>query len=228
MSESAARERLIINFHGIGEPWDGVPADEIPYWCPKQAWPAFADALAEIGEQGVVDLEITFDDGNLSDLDDALPVLAERGLVATFHICAGRLGKPRYLAEAHLRELRAAGMGIGSHGWNHVDLRRIDDVELEREAAGSRERLAEAVGAPVTQFALPFGSYDRRVLRSLREYERVYSSDRSRAALTGWLVPRMSYVAGWQPDDLFRFATERRSLVDRLRRHAVSTLKRLR
>lgn len=225
---SGARERLVVNFHGIGEPWDGVPDDERPYWCPREEWPAFADVLAELARQNEVKLEITFDDGNLSDIEHGLPVLAERGLTATFHICAGRLGQPRYLAEEHLRELRSAGMGIGSHGWSHVDLRRIDPVELERESVGSGERLSAVIGAPVTHFALPFGSYDRRVLRSLRGYQTVYTSDRSRAALVGWLIPRMSYISGWEADDLLRFATERYALARRLRRSATTLAKRWR
>lgn len=228
MSAPAAGERLVINFHGIGEPWDGVPDDERPYWCPRGAWPAFADALAEVAGRGGVQLEITFDDGNLSDLEDGLPVLAERGLRATFHICAGRLGLPRYLSEDQLRELRGAGMGIGSHGWDHVDLRRLDDAALQREAAESRARIAAAAGAPVTRFAIPFGSYDRRVLASLKDYRTVYTSDRRRASGAGRLVPRMSYITGWQPSDLLRFATERYSAADRLRHRAADLVKRLR
>jgi hypothetical protein len=57
-------ERLIIYFHGIGDPWDGVPEDERPYWCPRALWPAMADAIAGVAEQGKVRVEVTFDDGN--------------------------------------------------------------------------------------------------------------------------------------------------------------------
>jgi len=228
VSADTARERLVVNFHGIGEPWEGVPADERPYWCPRADWPGFADALAGLAAEGGVQLEITFDDGNLSDLEDGLPALVDRGLTATFHPCAGRIGKPRYLAEDDIKALLDAGMGIGSHGWNHVDLRGVDAAELDHEARDSQARLSEVTERRVTQFAIPFGSYDRRVLRSLRGYDTVYTSDRTRAGRSGRLTPRMSYVAGWQPADLARFASEPYSAVDRLRRLAVTTLKRLR
>src|SRR5699024_4903544 len=39
--------RVVVNFHGLGEPWDGIPADEAPFWCPADDWLALADVLAE-------------------------------------------------------------------------------------------------------------------------------------------------------------------------------------
>lgn len=215
----ATRERLVVNFHGIGEP-DGVPMDEVAYWCPREQWPAFADALADVSSQGNVQLEVTFDDGNASDVVEALPALRERGLTATFAVCAGRIGRAGYLGEADLRELRGSGMAIGSHGWSHLDLRRVDDAVLDREASGSRDRIAEASGGDVVAFALPFGSYDRRVLRALRGYDLVYSSDSARSSLTRTFVPRFSYDRGWHPGHVNELADRVPSAVRRLRDRA--------
>ncbi len=201
----SGRRRVVLNFHGIGEPPRDVPDDERPYWCPAGLWLQFADALADVHRDGRVDLVITFDDGNRSDVDRALPALTERGLRATFFPCAGRLGAARYLDADGLARLRAAGMGIGSHGWAHVDLRRADDATLERESRGSRARLEEASGGTVDEFAIPFGSYDRRVLRSLAHYRTLFSSDGG-PVTRGRLVPRSSYVRGWEPDDIERLA----------------------
>lgn len=219
---------LVANFHGIGTPGRSVPADEVPYWCPQSSWPEMADALARLAADERVTLEITFDDGNLSDLTEAMPALLRRGLTATFLVCSGRLGRPDYLSPAHLRELKAAGMEIGSHGHDHVDLRRVDDETLAVETETSKRVIEDAVGAPVTRFALPFGSYDRRVLGSLRQYETVYSSDAVRAQRGRWLVPRYSYVNGWRPDDLHRFALDDPPPGLRLRRWAVGKWKALR
>lgn len=224
----SVRERLIINFHGIGEPSEEVPTDERPYWCPSANWPAFADAMADVAQHASVRLEITFDDGNLSDVHEGLPLLLERGLMATFHVCAGRLGRPGYLAESDLVELRRLGMAIGSHGWDHVDLRRLGRAALDHEARDSQARLSDASGGPVTEFAVPFGSYDRRVLSSLRGYRTVYTSDRVKAQPASWLTPRMSYVRGWRPSDLVRFATERQTLGVRMRQRAIGFAKRWR
>lgn len=221
-------EELVVNFHGIGEPWDGVPADEVDYWCPQAEFGPLLDELVEVRDSGRVRLRVTFDDGNASDVVDALPALRERGLSATFFVCAGRIGAPNYLDEGDLLELRESGMAIGSHGWDHVDLRRTDDAALAREADGSRTRIEGTCGVPVTEFALPFGSYDRRVLRALRGYREVLTSDRGRARPGTWLTPRESYVRGWAPGDITRMAEAHVSPADRLRRRAKRLLKSLR
>lgn len=206
----------VANFHGIGTPGEGVPPEEVPYWCPTSLWPDLADALVGLSSEGQVKVEITFDDGNLSDLTVALPALLDRGLKATFLVCSARLGKPGYLTPENLRELVAAGMEVGSHGHEHVDLRRLDDEGLAFEARSSRKLIEQAAGAPVRRFALPFGSYDRRVLANLHDYESVYSSDAVRARPGRWLVPRHSYVRGWRADDLRRFALDEAPPVKRM------------
>lgn len=194
--------RLVLNFHGIGEPGPEVPPDEVAYWCPRPLWPVLADALAQVRDGGRFHLQLTFDDGNLSDYEEALPVLLERGLSATFFVCAGRIGQPGYLGAAELTALREAGMGVGSHGWGHTDLRWADEASLEREVVTARAALAEAAGAPVEGFAIPFGSYDARVLGRLRDYREVYTSDGGLAGSSKWLIPRSSYVRGWQPQTI--------------------------
>lgn len=225
---SGTDERLVVNFHGIGEPWAGVPADEVDYWCPRDEFLPLLDELVRVRDAAGVQLQVTFDDGNLSDVTDALPALGERGLSATFFICAGRLGLPNYLDEHHLRHLRDAGMAIGSHGWDHADLRRTDDSALARETDGARTRLVEASVGPVEDFALPFGSYDRRVLHALRGHREVYTSDRGRAPLKSWVTARESYVRGWEPGDVTRMAEARVSQVERVRRRVKRFLKSVR
>lgn len=218
---------IIFNFHGIGPPDASVPRDERPYWCRSEEWPQFADAIAGLRDRGVP-VALTFDDGNLSDVTEALPALVERGLVATFHPCAGRIGLPGYLSADHLASLREAGMRIGSHGWTHVDLRGVDDSTLVQESDGSRRALAEASGGPVDEFAIPFGSYDRRVLAALRGYRRVYTSDRDRTKRAAWLQPRYSYTRDWAPETVTRLATQTPRPLPRFKGMLVRAVKRLR
>lgn len=217
-------DRVVINFHGIGTPWEGVPADEVDYWCPREQWPELADELAMLAEDGTA-FDVTFDDGNLSDLAEAVPTLVERGLRATFFVCAGRIGQAHYLDASQLRDLISAGMDIGSHGWEHVDLRRVDPPTLARETVDARNKIQEAAGVGVDEFALPFGSYDRRVLRSLKRYRRVFSSDGGRMSPSVWLAPRVSYVRGWRTGDITRMARVHASRLDLWGRRARSTIK---
>lgn len=228
MAGSAARDRLIINFHGIGEPWGGVPHDERPYWCSTRLWPDLLEVLASLEGRTGVPLELTLDDGNASDIEVAVPGLVSQGLSATFFICAGRLNKRRYLSKEQVREIHAAGMRIGSHGWAHRDLRELSDADLDLEVHGAREELAITVGQEVDAFAIPFGSYDRRVLRRLTGWRNIYTSDPGRARPASRIIPRHSYVKGWTTETPLTLAVRKESIMGQGRRLLIGTVKRLR
>ena len=183
-----SRNELIITFHGLGEPPPSISADERRVWVPADWLEAVAAAAPPHG------LSFAFDDGNASDVAQALPILEAHGLSARFFVLTGRLGEPGYLSTEDVARLHQAGMKIGSHGMNHRNWRTIDAAELRSETLDSRRILGEVIGAPVTEAACPFGSYDRRVLRALRAagYERVFTSDGGPGAAGSAVMPRTS------------------------------------
>ncbi|HWB46474.1 MAG TPA: polysaccharide deacetylase family protein [Hyphomicrobiaceae bacterium] len=150
------------------------------------------DCVADLRAEGTLPIDITFDDGNVSDLSIALPELSKRQLPATFFLCSGRLQSRNYLDAGAARELVAAGMGIGSHGMHHRDWRMLDEAELIDEISLARRELEDACGLPITKVAIPFGSYDRRVIGKVRAegFSHVYTSDGGLAYRRAWLKPR--------------------------------------
>lgn len=178
-----------LTFHGIGTPERPLEPGESDVWVSRDQFLCLLDEVADRS-----DVRITFDDGNAGDVEHALPALRERGLKATFFVVAGRLGSPRFLDVAGIRELAAAGMEIGCHGMHHRPWRGLDDAALHEELIDAKAILERVVQRPVTQAACPFGSYDRRVLRTLRGcgYRQVYTSDRGTARSSGFLQARNS------------------------------------
>lgn len=190
---------LHLTFHGLGPVPASVDACERPYWLSRAGFESLLDRAGASCAAAGVRFEVHFDDGNGSDLDIALPALAARGLTATFHVLAGRIDKPGALSAAALRELAAAGMTIGSHGFDHVDWRKLDDGALKRELVDARRLIEDAVGAPVEMAALPFGAFDRRVIEAVRQagFAAVGSSAGGLAVAGAFLVPRTSPRADW-------------------------------
>lgn len=109
---------------------------------------------------------ITFDDGNRSDYEHALPVLSRLGFRATFFVCAERIDGE--LPAPHLRALHAAGMHIGSHGMTHRFMTSLDAGEEEHELVRSRALLESVTGEPVVHFAPPGGRWSARTGRALQ------------------------------------------------------------
>jgi peptidoglycan/xylan/chitin deacetylase (PgdA/CDA1 family) len=183
---------LILNFHGLGEPPDTIAAAERNVWVPVQWLAAILDAAPRDG------VGVTFDDGNVSDTREALPALIERGLTGRFFPLTGRIGTAGYLGDAEIAQLSSAGMTIGSHGLDHRDWRTLSDAELQDELTVSRRKLGEIVGGEIDEAACPFGSYDRRVLRALRDagYRQVFTSDGGSHASGAWLASRTTVNRG--------------------------------
>lgn len=176
-------------FHGIGSPARALEVGEDSYWISPEF---FQVVLEEI--TGRHDVSISFDDGNASDVEHGLPGLLRHGRTATFFVLAARLDQPGSLKTTDLRQLRANGMTIGTHGMRHVPWRFLPMEEQEAEWVVARQVISAAAQTEVREAALPLGRYDRTVLRRLRAlgYTRVWSSDRRPARSGAWLQPRYS------------------------------------
>jgi peptidoglycan/xylan/chitin deacetylase (PgdA/CDA1 family) len=184
---------LNLTFHGIGDPPATVGVAERDVWLSEADFAASLDAIRTLPEATV-----SFDDGNASDLQIALPALRERDISATFFVVVARLGEPGYLSAGDLRRLREEGMRIGLHGMHHQRWRGLSDDGLDEEISVARQRLEDAAGAPLDAAACPFGAYDRRVLAHLRRagFGAVFTSDGGWASRGAWLQARNTLRAG--------------------------------
>lgn len=115
-------------------------------------------------------LALTFDDGYADNFETAAPILAEFGFSATFFLATDFIGSnrsfpwdanlrrpPRIMNWDQARELLAAGFALGSHTRSHPRLAKCDNETAARELRESRAELEQRLGAPVLDFAYPFG-----------------------------------------------------------------------
>ena len=122
---------------------------------------------------------LTFDDGAKSCFEHAYPVLSEIGCTATFYVLTSCIGgssnwrnKMRsfeMMNAEELLELFGQGFEIGSHGRNHVDLTALTVDEIDAQMVESRATLSSMIGAEVSTFAYPYGLFDARVVKAVRD-----------------------------------------------------------
>jgi peptidoglycan/xylan/chitin deacetylase (PgdA/CDA1 family) len=225
LSANVQCRQINLTFHGIGEPGRPLDPGEELFWLEENEFESALDSVARRN-----DVQITFDDGNASDLELALPQLRRRGLTATFFVVAGRLGAPGFLDESAVRALADAGMGIGCHGMRHRPWRRLDRPALWEEVVEARRMLERVVDHRVTEAACPFGSYDRRVLRFLRAhgYHRAFTSDTGMTRSGDWIQARNSVRSGDGPGLIERVLAAERSTHRVVRRRLKLAAKRWR
>ena len=103
-------------------------------------------------------MTIGFDDGTV-DQFDALSVLQDHEMHATFFINSGFIGDTEHMSVAQLTALAAAGNEIGGHTVDHANIQPLSTAEATAEVCDDRATLT-AWGFTVTSFAYPFGSWD--------------------------------------------------------------------
>jgi peptidoglycan/xylan/chitin deacetylase (PgdA/CDA1 family) len=122
-------------------------------------------------------VSVTFDDGWTNQYTNAYPVMQKNGLTGTYYIISGELAdQPDYMSVAQIKKLYASGNEIGSHSITHPDLTLVTKARLIKEMATSKSTLQTKIGAPVTNFAYPFGAYNSATIAAGKDY---YRSQRS-------------------------------------------------
>jgi peptidoglycan/xylan/chitin deacetylase (PgdA/CDA1 family) len=216
---------LNICFHGIGTPQRSLEPGESRYWITIDNFHRMLDEIA-----GWPHVRISFDDGNVSDIEIGLAALIQRNLTATFFVLAGRLTSPGSLDDGDIRELRRNQMTIGTHGMDHLPWRDMSRDTRDRELVEARRRIADISASPVDEAALPLGRYDRRLLSDLRQlgYVAVHTSDRRAAHLGSWLQPRFSVRSDDTPQTLREGVLKRPPWPLRMKLEAKGVAKRFR
>jgi peptidoglycan/xylan/chitin deacetylase (PgdA/CDA1 family) len=128
---------------------------------------ALDDAVARLlsGDpiEGPSPVVLTFDDGTVDWVEEALPVLARHGAPATFYVATDFVeravpfpGGAAPISWAGLAELHASGLAtIGSHTHTHALLDRADGSSAAAELDRSVELLGSHLGVEVRHFAYP-------------------------------------------------------------------------
>jgi peptidoglycan/xylan/chitin deacetylase (PgdA/CDA1 family) len=145
---------------------------------------SLTDAVAKlaVANASVKDVVVTFDDGYLDNLTNAMPVLREFHIPATIFIttkfCDQNMHHPRYKQSKerlHLtwEEVRALSteslITIGSHTITHPFLSRISDSNVQREIIGSKRIIEDKIGTEIQYFCYPSGDFTLREQKHVRQ-----------------------------------------------------------
>ena len=216
---------VTLNFHGVGQPSRQLDPGEDRVWLTHDHFLRILDSLPQDGR-----VQITFDDGNASDLEYALTALLDRGLRATFFVVVGRIGDLAAVSVADLDELLRNGMEIGSHGMMHRSWRKMHDTVAREEIFEAKLRLEQMIKRPVIKAACPFGIYDRASLRLLREagFRAVYTSDGGPVHSSRWLQARNTIRRDQPTDMVARLLSEKAFGAKALKRSIKRAIRRLR
>jgi len=111
---------------------------------------------------------ICFDDGTISQYENALPELERAGFKATFFIMTVVLNRPRYMTTAILNLLVSKGHTIGCHTCDHHTVTGYTEADWEKQLEKPTRQLENITGKHIIYFAYPFGQYSKKSFEVLK------------------------------------------------------------
>jgi hypothetical protein len=173
MTHSADRN-MVLAYHEV------MPESNYAYCVMAASFAEQLRLLDSLKETKSLGAQVTFDDGEQSQFNNALTLLAEHGFNATYFVTPGLIGTAaKFLAWEQLKALQAAGHSVQSHGWSHQFLTFCSEAELAHELRASKQSLEDNLGNVVEEISVPGGRWSRRVIKACAAagYRRVYVSD---------------------------------------------------
>lgn len=154
------------------------------------------------------EIVLTFDDGSLSVLENAVGPMADAGYRAINYLVSDLLGSvnqwdvawgevpDRLMDDAQIREWMAAGHEIGAHTRTHPRLSRLPPAQAREEIAGSKKSLEDRFGVSVRHFCYPYGDHSPTVRSMVEEagFETAVTVEPGvwRPATDRFLIPRIA------------------------------------
>ncbi|MGV3589993.1 MAG: polysaccharide deacetylase family protein [Adhaeribacter sp.] len=112
---------------------------------------------------------LTFDDTDLDQYTVAAPAMQQYGFKGVFFIMTVSLGRPRYMTRTQVKELADAGHIIGSHTWDHQNVKKLKGQDWVTQIDKPTEQLKAITGKEIKYFAYPFGLWSPEVIPELKK-----------------------------------------------------------
>jgi peptidoglycan/xylan/chitin deacetylase (PgdA/CDA1 family) len=182
----ARKQVPVLCYHQIRDwkPTDSKAAKD--YIIPVATFKAHMKMLADSGYQTILPdqyydylnngtalpakpIMITFDDTEHNQHAIAAPEMKKYGFKAVYFIMTVAIGRPNYMTKAQIKELADAGNTIGSHTWDHHNVKKYQGKDWEVQIEKPSKTLEDITGKKVTDFAFPFGLWNPEAIPELKK-----------------------------------------------------------
>jgi peptidoglycan/xylan/chitin deacetylase (PgdA/CDA1 family) len=112
---------------------------------------------------------LSFDDTDLGQFTVGFPEMKKYGFKGVFFIMTVSIGRPNYMTKEQIKELADAGNLIGSHTWDHHNVKKYQGKDWEIQIDKPTRLLESITGKPVRYFAYPFGLWNQQAIPELKK-----------------------------------------------------------
>jgi peptidoglycan/xylan/chitin deacetylase (PgdA/CDA1 family) len=112
---------------------------------------------------------LTFDDTDLDQFTVAYPEMKKYGFKGVFFIMTVSLGRPHYMSKDQVRQLSDEGHVIGSHTWDHHNVKKYASNDWVTQIEKPTRQLEAITGKTIRYFAYPFGLWNTAAIPELKK-----------------------------------------------------------
>ena len=112
---------------------------------------------------------LTFDDTDLDQFTIARPTLAQYGYKGVYFVMTVSLGRPHYMTKDMVKQLSDEGNQIGSHTWDHHNVKKYQGKDWETQIDKPTKTLETITGKKIKYFAYPFGLWNTQAFPELKQ-----------------------------------------------------------
>lgn len=163
-------------------------------------------------------LAITIDDAFLSVYEEAFPRLQSYGYPFTIFVATKAIDQnlKGYATWDQIREMKAAGVEIGSQSHSHPHMHQISLDEARQEMITSNARFSEELGEVPVFFAYPYGEYSLAVRDMIKDmgFEAAFgqASGVAHASIDSYEWPRFAFNENYGDTKRLTMAVEAKAL----------------
>jgi peptidoglycan/xylan/chitin deacetylase (PgdA/CDA1 family) len=112
---------------------------------------------------------LTFDDTDLDQFTVASPEMKRYGFKGLFFIMTVSLGRKHYMSRDQVRQLSDEGNAIGSHTWDHHNVKKFAGNDWITQIEKPTKELENITGKSIRYFAYPFGLWNTAAIPELKK-----------------------------------------------------------
>ena len=176
-------KRIVLMYHDVGKDSGFRNPTAMKYKVAPDIFESHLSRLRDWMQSNNVEKDkvvFTFDDGGVSFLTQAAPILEKYGFRGIFFIATKFIGTSGFLTAEQIRELARRGHRIGSHSHSHPDrISALSNTDIRHEWSESQRILTEILEKTPIEASIPNGYSSAAVIRAMKSsgIREIYTSE---------------------------------------------------
>jgi peptidoglycan/xylan/chitin deacetylase (PgdA/CDA1 family) len=141
---------------------------------------------------------ITFDDTREEQFSIGAAEMKKYGFKGVFFVMTVSIGRPGYMSKEQIKSLSDSGNEVAAHTWDHHMVTKYAGEDWNTQLVKPKAKLEEITGKPLTNFAYPFGLWNKAAIPELKKsgYKMAYILATKRDSVDPLYTIRRIIVAG--------------------------------